>query len=1308
MRARKSKAKRIHNERHPQTCARETKLCLLSASPCGRCLMHFAFRCKMHIGNPIGLTIQQEKDKALIFRVIFPKTVFFLRKSFVYILFAPYSFMASSITKPLEPAAAFPLNPVLQIKPRDNDGFMQSVQGPITKEDVKKNLLKGMEKISNVDAQTKGTLASTLSKKIIELGSDDEKINAKTNEILSALTRIASSAGKNAGTVFINLAEDRIASLLVNDTPLLVEITKTAGEGPIKIPDQIAKGMSSSLGEEGDVTYSKFVEGADLKIEGYLIPNLVSDAVAGYEQKIVYDPVNKEIKAADFITGDNGAEYILGNVKFFAPAGSRIEIVDSWFPKLIVPENAVFKSLPSVVKENDRGFGTETTRIVVEGKNVKFENGDMTLIDGKMSVYPTKYILYSGGEANYKNNLIKITSDMISSYFTFYSKLSESTKLGDVDNSLYQSKNGVVISSSGSNDDSFGVDFLPGHEFLNVKKGDSLSVQLKQSSSIGFFKDENGNLKTEVYYEKNSNDMPNVSISNGKMGKLFFSERGVNLDQTNMNSNARTVPMEITASGGSNLNLIKTFESGELQMIGYDKTITLSVKPGDSPDGTSLGNLYPLSANSVSIFKLALKDRGLDDESAELLIGSANDLYSDAPAYLLQSIYLSVCSLQTIGELSPQDSVSFIKKAFSSSGSSIGDVMEAVPAALSSLQSIGLKPKEMVSSIEKILLASETYSSIVLPLLPSFISSGLSIEQIISFIEKSVSSGNFKGTFQEIHSAFTSLQDKGKLPKLDAISFIEKTIASNGKQAGNILHEIPSFISLGLSPEDSVYFIEKTISSAGKYSSSALKVVPLLISSGVSPSDAISFIEKMISASGEYSANNIELLPSFVSKKYLTPENSEQFFDGLMFYAKYSPLYDPPVMDFSKVSDKVSLGKTLADSFAEWEHSTVDYQRLAVSINLLHDAELRNDKTDIIRQTFAKSSDFKTKYELIALANADLYTSTFLALNDNMPNNVVEQIQAVDPNGEKTLQFTLQMANRNKLNHLLTEAPDFFREQITKGLSDGNLDIMSNTTFLTNSFVEYYNNPKFASDKEFFEKFLVERYNSAETKEQRGSYGFLLKLDVNTKNLEVKEISKSLPELPSLRVPSKFMNAKVLSAKAYYYPNEKWYAQSITVYTDPNGIYKMTLVKQDDKTAEMTKIVNGKTIRIVLTTDNSNVKEAVDGNEFLIVAHRAHSGDLPKTFNSESQAEIMLFLGSCGSSSSYPNIQRAYPNAYVFTDDDTGEGAVNNHAMFMILKKIAEGESNWETIKQCSASTKEIIFPHENSRLLSRFIGQMK
>ncbi len=416
-------------------------------------------------------------------------------------------------------------------------------------------------------------------------------------------------------------------------------------------------------------------------------------------------------------------------------------------------------------------------------------------------------------------------------------------------------------------------------------------------------------------------------------------------------------------------------------------------------------------------------------------------------------------------------------------------------------------------------------------------------------------------------------------------------------------------------------------------------------------------------------------------------------------------------LSYTDVEDKQTLAKNYASAMNNYvEKGKKDsdlIQRVINDINDMHDVEGQEGK-DEIRETIIKDLSFKAKYNLISQSE-EAYFSTFDKVYGSLPDNFIGQIKQIDPKGENFDNFAFQVASRGKLNDLLKQDPVFVKDFIKRKLSaEDQEELLKNAVFATNTLDSFYKDPKYQNEKKDLENFLIENYNNAKTKEQKATYGYILKSNENFLTEEAKKISKELPEISiDLTIPKRYSDKKEIAAKLYFYDDESAFSQAQKEFKEKYG---MDLIKTKKNEAVLIEKIGEKTIKInlelVSADDIPKNKEIIESDQFILAGHRGHSFHLDQTFSEESYTDKILFFGSCGSYTRVPEMQEKYPKAQIICDKDTGEGQVNNAVIYGLIKKIAEGKKSWEELTPGFAEEKGLVFPDNKLMFLRKYVAQ--
>ncbi len=476
------------------------------------------------------------------------------------------------------------------------------------------------------------------------------------------------------------------------------------------------------------------------------------------------------------------------------------------------------------------------------------------------------------------------------------------------------------------------------------------------------------------------------------------------------------------------------------------------------------------------------------------------------------------------------------------------------------------------------------------------------------------------------------------------------------------------------------------------------------------------FTDKMIE-SGVITKKGVDysFYPRYsASLKEYNGKNYEDIKKGVEIAGKYDVdliIFKELGLSYTDVDDKQTLAKNYASAINNYiEKGKKDpslIYRFVDDINEMHDIE-EQERKDEIRETIIKDLSFKAKYNLISQSE-EAYFSTFDKVYSSLPSNFVKQIKQIDQKGENFDNFAFQVASRGKLNDLLEQDPIFVKDFIKRELSTEDKEkLVQTAVFATNTMDRFYEDPKYQNEKKDLENFLIENYNKAKTKEQKATYGYLLKSNEKFLTEEAKKISKGLPEINSdLVIPKRYSDKKEIGAKLYFYDDESSFSESQKEFKEK---YKMDLIKTKKNEAILTKKIGEKTIKIVLelvpANDVPKNKEVIENDRFILAGHRGHSFHLDQTFSEGSYTDKILFFGSCGSYTRVPEMQEKYPKAQIICDKDKGEGWVNNAVVYEIIKSVAEGKKSWKELDSSFAEENGLIFPDDKLMLLRKYIMQ--
>lgn len=463
--------------------------------------------------------------------------------------------------------------------------------------------------------------------------------------------------------------------------------------------------------------------------------------------------------------------------------------------------------------------------------------------------------------------------------------------------------------------------------------------------------------------------------------------------------------------------------------------------------------------------------------------------------------------------------------------------------------------------------------------------------------------------------------------------------------------------------------------------------------------------------------------------RYVIPAASEEFdgknlkqiLNGGLIVVKYTGIYADRFVQlakvtdirFSTIKDRISLATSFATAINNYFeiHQKPDKKIVEIAGELINQMHDRDMSDDLIRKTIAIKTTLRSKYYLIALANQEhLYQTTFEALYNNFPPDFIRRIkEEIDVEEIYASDFVIQLCSRNKGTEILDQDPDFLQRGIKKGLEEKtDLQLLNNGAALTSVFVKFYEEPKYSDQRDFFAPFLKEQFKKAKTRYSKGVFGYLIKLNQKRNwpkkdKPELDKIYDSLPAIPLPKVPDFWLSDRVLAAKLYFYTDERYNWLKISL-NQLSCYGNLEIKKRNRTTVVLEETINNIRLKIVLTIDKSDIKEAIEGKQFDIIAHRGHSYNLFKTFSGKSKVEKLFYLGSCGSLGQTVKIMLKYPYAHLISDENSSRGDESNLVLYQIMKKIVLGERSWKNLKSRYAAKEGLVFPHEKGQLLMKFI----
>jgi len=389
--------------------------------------------------------------------------------------------------------------------------------------------------------------------------------------------------------------------------------------------------------------------------------------------------------------------------------------------------------------------------------------------------------------------------------------------------------------------------------------------------------------------------------------------------------------------------------------------------------------------------------------------------------------------------------------------------------------------------------------------------------------------------------------------------------------------------------------------------------------------------------------------------------------------------------------------------------------------------ELHNDSQELRKRPIEQATP-RTLYILLS-KGGELHTSSYrdvifpIFLQRLHGRSIRDYAREVDPDMEYYGRFLNGLATFNLIEHVLPDESDinmqrvFYRDMIEKFKSIGSdLDA---ALFLA-PFVDAITRLD-TGHKRVFLQMLAEEYRNL-SPYKKEVLGIILANNIDilrTISVE-KNLLKELQRFTNLstRIPkyegcfrTNFYNqTRHMYVKQYFYSDEDGIGSfnSFVAYMNARG-YKPFLVnaggaeipttsrighyfvKNNGNRVVFKKQINGTIVAFELEIYNANhensIKDALEGEKYLIIIHRGHSYHLNNTFSYSERYNLscrkILGIGSCGGYGSVGSIYKSVSGQVdFFATQGTGTMAINNPLILAIAENIARsrGSITWEEL----------------------------
>ncbi len=365
-------------------------------------------------------------------------------------------------------------------------------------------------------------------------------------------------------------------------------------------------------------------------------------------------------------------------------------------------------------------------------------------------------------------------------------------------------------------------------------------------------------------------------------------------------------------------------------------------------------------------------------------------------------------------------------------------------------------------------------------------------------------------------------------------------------------------------------------------------------------------------------------------------------------------------------------------------------------LNALHEGELRERGTDKIRAEMIKLMPPEVTYAIIGAGSDALFTSTYLLLIERLKATAGGVRQWLGDNPKDYAAFFATLTRFGQMDVLLDTA-DLAVGVIESDFSN-TADLVSKASRDVKMVVEILRKGDPVLCARIEKRLLDHREVPA--------VAFMLRQAFQANVLQGKEaiaVAERYPPIVGNAPPTKrWLADGTVSAKLFYFPDERSFEESITFFT--NAGFSVSGDKK--KQAVLERTYKGTKVRLVLSKDPEEEREsAFDSKRFDIVAARCHSFHFHQVFVPTAKPDDdnpqLLFGGSCGSfrSMTSPGFLETYGRQLHMSDQNTGEGPVNDQVILRTVFGIAEGKTKWADFGYDKIGNKGLVLPDDPAHL---------
>lgn len=397
-------------------------------------------------------------------------------------------------------------------------------------------------------------------------------------------------------------------------------------------------------------------------------------------------------------------------------------------------------------------------------------------------------------------------------------------------------------------------------------------------------------------------------------------------------------------------------------------------------------------------------------------------------------------------------------------------------------------------------------------------------------------------------------------------------------------------------------------------------------------------------------------------------------------------------------------------------------------LNHIHDWESVTLKSDNYRSFLIEKLHPEEAFHLIIEGagyydyssdsfNRIQYTSTFTAIYQHLSTFPPDQYRALlqSQNSDTIRQYMITLGNYGQLDEEVFQNPDIYYPRIHDVLSSSDLLGLMNTLY------DGIQGGLKSAQSDNFQKLIVEKYQTSLQQNNRinaAFFSFIMRSNksIFDKGYFAQYVQDELPKWPDIETPHlpDLANEKDIHAVFFYKLEDE-------LATEPGGIPKTVQYfperfgygppnKLSDGSWEMTKMINGKTIHVLVSFgryEHVQVAFKKAGKPIHFMAYLQHSTYFDEFFvqaDPKDTQNMVLLAGSCNSAGERLNlIRRGFLNPVV-SYEQTGRSAVSAIFAGRFLDALALGKRNWKDIENMEimrVGNKMTIPTDNNQRILN-------